>query len=489
MTKLDKVETKTLDQLLRERVGGDRLFKTLRLFLPTGVADTGQLKDELRLAHDPLRYLLEQIQGAENGAAPILINTGYTTRRAGQRGKPSMIYKLGEGGAALLRLAGEENVRACQLSTHHELQHAVFILDICRAALKAGLSVRTDQRLLYGEKSHIRPDNLITLPDGTQAIFESEQIAEPEWITRITESLANKRNLFNSPQGQSVSPVIRMIVNASRNQGLVQTQKVWEQGLRFVRGEQALPFRLVMLPLSDFLAAPDWDSEPDSRRWIELESENAAPLKNGFRGKNSGKPVRPDHFFTRTPREDYLVLLAVLLDWQNHRIGPARRPDPMFFKIMRLIYSASHAPGRSFLEEASVPYDSLQLLQEYLSLHPSLTESLNHAINKSGGSMRWMPTTMAQRMQTVVNRFLEYHGWISEGPLEVSAELAENPLHPNRKFDVLVRIHKRQILWTPQDEFFPGAQEADQAALSLSWVLRALFEYAHHLGISESGFW
>ena len=490
MQGLDSTEAKTLTQLLNDRTGSSLWLDLLRLMSPNGVTDTSQMKNELHLDHDRLRYLIEQIQTISKGSPPVIIDTGFSTKRAGQRGKPSTIYRLGESGAALLRLSGVKDARACQLSKDHELQHAVFMLDVRQAAQHAGLSVHTDRRLEYGDRRYIRPDNLIALPDGSLAIFEIEQVAEPEWIPRIVESLTNKRDFFNSTQGKAFSPAIRMILNASKNEGVARSLKIWAQGLRFITGELPLPFQLFVLPLNEFLARPDWSSEPDPERWTEVKA-STAPLARQVqqRSQGLGKNQKPDNFFTRTMDEDHLLLSAILRDWQKTADGQAKLPDPTFFKIIRLIYSASHRPNRSALEESSVPYASLQLLQEYLDLHPALTEMLNRAIHKNGGGMRWMPATITHRMQVVVNRFLEYHGLISEGAMMVSADTSSNDQYRNRKFDVQVRILRIEILRDANDDFSPSRKDAAVAATALSWVLRAMFEYSHLLGIQESGFW
>lgn len=487
MTKTDTVTTQTLKQMLTERTGGKRWQEILGLLAQTGVADNGQIKDALGLSHDPLRHLFDQIKLASKGYPPIFIDTNFTSKRAGRRGQPSAIYKLTEIGAALLRSAGEADARPCGLTGYHEIQHAVFILDIRLAAQKAGLAVKTDAWLSYAENSYIRPDNLVTLPDQTLAIFEVEQLAKAVWIQRITTSVANKANFFNSTAGETVSPAVRMLVNVSKPREIAQTQKIWRQAMRVVASDQNLPFRLLMLPLNDFLEAPDWEKEPDPQRWIEIKLETAASGQAAAFSPTAGKPVKPDHFFTRTAREDYLVLKALLREGQAARPGPATRPDPDFFKVMRLIYSASHAPERSALEQAAIPYESLDLLREYLFIHPGLVAALNHNINKGGG-MRWMPTTIAYRLQTIINRFLEYHGFKSEGPLEVSAEMGDNFKHPSRKFDVLVRIKALRLLYNPEDEFPPTHADVIRSEAALTWVLRALFEYPHHMGINESGF-
>ena len=81
---------------------------------------------------------------------------------------------------------------------------------VAAPALAASLNVTTDRNLDYGEEGHIRPDNLVTLPDMTKAIFESEQDARSDFLERILRSLDHKVAFYASQQAQEFSPIVRM---------------------------------------------------------------------------------------------------------------------------------------------------------------------------------------------------------------------------------------------------------------------------------------
>jgi len=93
------------------------------------------------------------------------------------------------------------------------------------------------------------------------------------------------------------------------------------------------------------------------------------------------------------------------------------------------------------------------------------------------------------RMQSIVDLFLGYHNWRSDGPLLASVETAAWNTNEPRNFRAVVNIRHRDILMYPGDTLVPDAKMAREAEQALSWVLTALFRYAPDVGFKAPPFW
>jgi hypothetical protein len=187
-----------------------------------------------------------------------------------------------------------------------------------------------------------------------------------------------------------------------------------------------------------------------------------------------------------------LILLAFWQSFQEQAPilgGNHPRPDPVFFDVMRIIYTASHDPETDLLSRASVPYASLYLLQQYLAMHPDLRKAVSKAITRGSGSMRWSTSTILHRMQVIITRFLRYHGWQAGGPLQAYPELSGWDNTKTQSFAVTVRIRNPELLMTPGDEIVPGKDAVQAVEQALAWVLWALFAHGEDLGLKQAVFW
>jgi hypothetical protein len=114
-----------------------RWLRLLEVFLPTGVADYGQMQRVTGLSRKQMDDLLERL--AQLGGGGIVRPYSFAVPRPGVRGRPATVYGLGEAGAALLRAAGHRDAAACGYEEVREVAHARAVLDVRLAAEAAGL--------------------------------------------------------------------------------------------------------------------------------------------------------------------------------------------------------------------------------------------------------------------------------------------------------------------------------------------------------------
>jgi len=490
---MDSFDVHLLSQALDNAIADRTWLNVLEPFAHLGMADMIQLQQATGMDRERLRTLLKRIERCAAGGPPILKELNQTARRAGVRGRAPQIYRLEQAGAALLKIHGWPDVHPSGRNDEREIMHALCILDVCLAAQRAKLKVKTERVLSFGTNRSIRPDNLITLADGTLAIFESEQQADPSLLRRVSESLQNKLAFFKSEEGQSVSPIVRMIINVAPGTEFFKTLKVWRRvyGMLLHAGE--VPFRLIAMPLAEFREVPDWSSDVSDKRWIEVR-----PLDPDSKARSAGEEsnkslvvATPKALVYRTNHDNRLTIEA-LWQWFQEQAGVQHakypRPDPEFFEIMQIIYAASHDRQNSPLEQAGVPWASLYLLERYLEMQPQLRKTLNQTINRGSTAMRWNPTTILHRMQVVIDAFLNYHGWRSNGPLAVFSSVSWANDEPHA-FGVTVRISNRDILVSHDGAIIPTENEKRAKEQALAWVLYALFAYAPHLHLTTAPFW
>lgn len=484
-----------------------RWLLALELALPTGVLSTQQLQRAHNLSRDQISRLAAKFQNLAGDA--ILTRVSETLPRPGQRGQPPLVYKLGEAGAALLRAHGHPEAHACNLTEATPIAHALATLDVRLAALQAGLTVQTETPLPYDD-TVLRPDNLVTLPDGTVALFETEQSATLTLLRRIRESVQHKLAFFRSPAARGISSTVRVLFNLPRGKSWDQAVGVWERATALVANPNGgdLPFKIVALPLGEFLAQPDWGEPPDAR-WESLfdpaQTRAFAPAMPGAAepaaskekapgaGSTALAPVKPPppslplSLKRHTPREDRLIIQAYLQHILEQ--GPALAytadhpcADPEFFTLVGIIYTASHPPDATPWQQAQHPFQSLYLLRQYLTLHPRLKGALQKAIEGRSSHMTWNPTTILHRMQVAIDTFLKYHGLHNAGGLRAWPISNWNRDDESADFRVLVSLHPEMLIGERGD-VVPLRDEVRAAEEALAWVLYALFAYSEEVNL------
>jgi hypothetical protein len=488
MTVIPAENIPALQQVLDKQVRDQAWRKVLHTLAVTGVADNQQLIRATGLQRDKLRRTLEKMTAAAAGFSALFTSLDQKVIRTGERGAKPRVFRLAESGAALCKAEGLTDARACSLEDARAIRHALGMLDVHLAALDAGLAVLTDRNMNYGEEAFIRPDNLVTIPSGQKAIFESEQDARSDFLERIRRSLNNKVAFFESAPLADVSTDVRMLVDLPRGKLWQHTLSVWWHAVEITREAHAgdLPFRLLAMPLGEFLGNPDWSIELDSTRWIDLTGKEAAL-----------PPVTAQSLLAiaqQVPafsnQERRMVLAALLQHLQESGQSAQQiQPDVDFLYSMRLIYLASQDPFSPALVRSGVPRESLYLLDQYLKMTPALGQLVEQTIQKDARRIHWNQSTALHRMQVVVDAFLEFHGWQSSGPLLAYSFTPDYQAHGPRHMSVAVEITDPEILLTGETNAVPGKQEVQMLEKSLAWALTALFAYSHHLGLKKAPFW
>lgn len=450
------------------------ILNTLKV---VGVAENPQLQQASGMPRDKLRRTMQKLEAL--GAVHML---RQDIRRRTGRGRSPRVWRLEKAGAALL------NTRPSKLEDERAITHALGMLDVHLRAVRDGLETITDKPMNF-TGGVIRPDLRVTLPDGTQALFEIEQDATPRLLRRITTSLRHKQRFFATRSTENISSIVRMVVALPAGTAFERTLNVWHQALDVLRSEVAeneLAFQLAAIPLPAFLDQPDWDEPPTDSHWVWLTSSQT---------RTTGGLQR---FLSQVPHSNPLhdrLILAALLQELHLDSALARKsqrypkPDPAFFQTIQVIYAASHAEGLSPLAQATYPWASLFLLRHYLHLHPVLRTQIERRLRASATTMRWNTTVILHRMQGIVDLFLAYHGWRSDGPLLVFAETPPWNQEAARTFRITARIRHREILVASGDNILPRVADVRTAEHALAWVLTALFRYAPDLGFKAPPFW
>jgi hypothetical protein len=483
----------TQAQLLQERLDAglpDSPWLTiLQAFEITGCLDTEQLQAVSNLQRMQLTRLLDKLESFRAGLPPILHKLEQDIRRPGARGRTPKVYLLGESGAALLRLLGKEEAHACGLNSDTTITHALAMVDVHLSAKRAQVELLTDQVLNYGERGSLRPDHQI--PGEKIRILEIEQAASLETLRRLVTSLEHKLAFFESPESAGFEKTVSMLLQLPHGPVWERTLKTWQQAIQLVEektGKQ-LNFRLQALSLQDFLRQPGWNDQKQLA-WPDLTIPGTEIVKG--KGPNASPQKAPTSLMYRSTRQDKLVLAALWQNFENLAVQDQEKipmANPEFLLLVRLIHSASHDYARPALELASLPHASLYLLQQYLKMHPVLRERIQKVMHFGKGTLRWNSTTILHRMQVVINAFLGYHGWRSDGGLLAFPAAADwNEAGP-RTFTVLVRLRDPELLMLPDDNVVPSQSEIFVCEEALAWVLWALFNYAPELGLGRVEFW
>lgn len=489
-----------LQTALEQAFPDGRWLKLLELAEPTGVATTQQMQQALTLSRDQVNRLLTRFD--EIAPGQLLVRFQETIARPGQRGQPPVAYKLGESGAALLRANGYPDAHACGLTDATPIAHAIATLDVRLAALQAGLSVKTETPVPYAD-TELRPDNTVTLPNEGRAFFETEQAASLPVLRRIRESVQHKANFFRSPAAEGISTTVRVLINLPRGKAWDQTVGIWERATALVANDAGgdLPFKILAIPLHEFLATPDWVDPPD-QRWESLfdpiqtlnYTSTKMPGKSGTEQTRSGTALTPARpainlpatLARRTTRDDRLIMQAYWQYLTEHGTELAAtddpKADPDFFAIMRVIYAASYPDEAMAWQLALHPYASLFMLRKYMQMHPRLKDALKKGVEGRASRITWNPTTMLHRMQVTIDVFLKYHGFCNGGGLQAYPVSNWNRDDGSADFRVTVDLHPEMLIGERSD-VVPLRDEVRAAERALAWVLYCLFAYSEEIGL------
>jgi hypothetical protein len=450
----------------------------LEAFLPTGLADIVQVAQATNLTRDRANRALEHMVSAK------LIAQYPALQRPDQRGKPSAFYLLTTDGAEVLQGLGHHKATACNLNGETQMLHGLAMTDMHIAAHKAGIEIATDRELDFNSRN-LRPDHLVTLSDRNKLIFEVEQVAGKDSLRRVVKSLQNKQDFFSSKTHPDILPEVRMILQVQRGAKWDKTINTWVTALGVVaeRSGGNLAFRLFVIPRREFLDAPDWE-ETRKLLWREI-----TPMQQRVQPMEI-QAVQTSQLMYGSQRENHVVLMAVyqelIENLKTSELYPVANAE--FFEIMRLIYSGSYNDGLSPLEQAVLPHASIYLLGTYLKMR-ELVVHLNKTMHSGKGSMRWNPTTIMHRMQSVVHTFLWHHGWRSDGALYVYTTVSDWQSHSIHQFQVRVQIRSAEIMMADGDLVVPTRDEVKRTEEALAWVLQALFVYGPELGLGKVEFW
>lgn len=451
----------------------------LNVLTLVGVADTTHLTTLSGVYREKVNRILARCE--DLAPTQIVNRVEVPLTRGTRKGRAPVVYRLGELGARLLQ------ARPSQLTDPTAIAHALALLDVRQCAFAAGLRVVTDSGLPFGDDQVIRPDNAITLPNGVTALFETEQKASPDTLRRLLTKLAHLRGFFESAESNGYSGFVRVLLSVPAGRPLEQTRSTWEKALAVAtRDSGALPFAMRFSALSEFVAQPDWSDPPDPSRWEDLFDPNQ--LADFGDAPTVAEPAHlPMPLRRLSTRESVWVLDAYWQAFQEQTQTPLTTPDPAFFELLTLIYTASHDEALTARQQAAMPEASLYLLRRYLLLHPDLHQALQRAIKRGGAAMRWNVAICLHKMQAILDVFLRYHGWVSGRQLLTRprpGELEdETPL-----FTVGVRLDPHLFI-SIEDPTPPDKTRMARTEHAVSWVLSALFRYAEALDLPRLAFW
>lgn len=483
---VSREQAEELLERLRSSLPEATWLPILKTFEITGVLDTDQLQAVSGLDRMPLTRFLEKLESQRAGLPAIFQKLEQEVRRPTSRGRAPKVFTLGESGASLLQLFGYEEARACKLNTDTAITHALAMVDVHLAAKRAGQQLFTDQTIPYGDERVLRPDHQIQNNEKTQLI-EVEQFSSSDTLRRVVNSLEHKQDFFESLESAGFERTVLMLIQLKRGPEYERTLKTWKQAIQLVEKKtgKALNFRMLVLPLGDFMSAPDWAGTA-RQDWLDLTKPETSLEKS----VEPGNPA-PRELLKCTFQDDRIILGALWQDFLENaekRLAEKPRPDPEFLQLLRLVYSASYDPALPVLEQAALPYASIYLLNRYLTMR-NLRPTMQKALHAGRGNLRWNPTTILHRMQVVANVFMGIHGWRTDGPLFISATVSSWDSLDGRTFAYFVDIRNPEILLRPGDMLMPIIAETQHTQKALSWVLVSFFAYSVELGLGRVEFW
>ena len=459
--------------------------EVLIAFSETGVLNSPQIQTIIHKESVQTTRFLEQANATCGKVAPIYrLKNGL--KRPGFSGRPPNTYLLAEGGAALLRQMGYPDAHACGLTSDLSILHALAMSDIHLAAKAAGLEVITDRNLAFEPRRTLRPDHRIILAGNRLALFEVEQSASLHNLPRIIESLKNKADFFQSPQGKTADKEIRMLVHLPRNKEFEKTLQIWQKAAGEVWKGNSPNLRLLAIPILEFLDHPEWESTR-KLEWVDVLADSSLTVAQPEDQPSQNLLNKMAYGKTNLDR---VVLSALWQEFQKNTKDVILDPNPGFFELLGLIYAASHHESNSAIKNAAYPKASIYLLKAYLDMHPELRNLLNKTIQRGQGTMRWSQATIVYRVQSVIRNFLSYHGFGDNGALLARAYVRTWNHGPGPIFDIQVRIRNPRLLINEDEEdpILPDDETVAYYETALQWVLNAFIIYAERLALKSLDF-
>ena len=469
--------------------------KVLGCFLTRGLATQDQIEKLTGFSSKQVRTALDELRHAPLDL-PSLLATNQVNLQ-GQRGRPQQLHLLTPDGSAILKaLTGESHQPTNHTVDAVELIHALIEMEVFTQATIAGFNSMVEKTLPFGEKTYIRADLLIDLPNGEKAIFEVEQVARINDVPRIQDKLQRLAEFFQSPQAHGIKRNIRMIFNLPANDA--RTLKIWRNvQSNLLEQPDVLPFSLYWQPALNFLQSPTWENlgefillQPESKaeqaQYAQLPGNAETPMqladqKAIVMSEDALLPaflkVEPANLKTI-----HLVFGALgqdlrtsLQDRKNLAAGRSA-----FFLIMRSIYEASHYEDGPVSLYAALPVDSLVFLHRYLNMHQN--QELLEVVRNARDEVRRSQTRGVNLFRDTFTRlaweFLRYHGFGRGGPLDV---LITVPGFDADRSDIHVEVSIRDpYLVIGDDGVFMDGDDY-RAEKALEWILNALWTYGNEL--------
>lgn len=481
-------------------VADETTLRLLQGFVPLRLATTTQLIERCGLTREVVNGALKKMMGEGDKQARRLVREVQAVRvYAGSKGRPSSLYLLESAGAQLLRQSAggaRPNIKACNISDPQAQAHAVCVRDVFFKAQDAGLMPLAERELRFGEDDSIRPDVLLTLPDGSKAIVEVEQEATAQTLARLLEKVRRLSAFFRSDESRGVSSDLRIVFNVSRAKESM-TARIWEKAIAAVAAEcdeRRLPCQFWLCPLQPFLDSADMQSLDGFENLFNpaLLKDFAAPSLAKDRALQPAQPLAlpPELAGVRAANSGAdLTLLRAYLSVYRDLLESQLTPHPdthTFFQLVMWIYCASHYAGSPTLERAAMPVASLYLLRQYIESprHPDLKPALRKAVHEATKSYVRGNVMVRDRLTRMAwDVFLRYHGFARGGPLQVFAAMPGFD-RGRSEFHFEVSITNEDLLIGPEGVLSEG--ECELAEEALAWLLEALVVYVNELGIATA---
>ncbi len=449
--------------------------RVLEVFAPTHVADSIQIQEYAGLEREKFRRVMDKLQTVTAGLPPLFHILDHPIKRAGPPGRKPKIFLLGETGAKILNELGFPDAHPCHLNDDLAIAHSLAMLDVHQVAVRENISIRTDSIVNFGDQRILRPDHQIVLADGKLLIYEIEQAANHDNFGRIRQSLMNKLDFFKSAESAGFQREIRMVINltpgGSEWNGTIQR---WGRGCRALSEGEDLGFRLLALPIGEFLVNPDWTPIASSR-WLDL-TVTSNSVRNNSESQQESQVSAYDQ--THSAYDDVIVVNAAAQDYKANILSTKPSPDFGVFTLVYDIYNASHS-AENYLAFGAIPHTSIHMLRVLMEKRADLVEKLNRGMNcgrKSEGQ-----ALVVYHMQGVIDTFLNYYQWESGEVLRAEAVANNREWNGIGPFGILV---KARVAPSPGD-VWGNSSEIDVA---LAWVLWALFKYSEQIGLDRPKF-
>lgn len=515
------------------QLGGLDFRPTLQAIALTGVATLTQIQRAVGISEKVARRIIHRLIEIQASNQHIIQEKPLSGKAIRSRGRASNLYVLGELGASILRdLKLKPGAHACQLQDPAALAHAVCLLDVSLCAQADYLLADIERPISFNhpddeEREMLRPDLVLTLPSGIRIIIEIEQSVDARLLPRLIDKLRRLARFFQSSTAQGVSPDIRVLFNVTRVEWS-RTRRLWIRAVAAVASEANGPFpvRVMACLLSEFLQHPTWHSTDSFEDLLDpamlptfgaqfvqdtlvkpithVETPSSSIISEATTaGDATSSPDElsllpaqeetPSTLISVLPRElqqlcrtalldhDITLISAYLHVFQDELDNYQAGCSTDFFRLVEIIYLASHKPDRSLRPGAGIPFGSLFLLRNYLD-QPSRAE-LKQAIEmglKAVRADRYKGINMVRDQTTRLcwDIILRYHGLARGGALRVNVQLPDDY---RSELYIEVSIRNKDLL-IGEDGILP-ADEPALAEYALAWFLEAPLLYADLLGL------